>query len=302
MTGVSITCPSTNLPLGVLSCLVFFASNCYVALDSFPALLREAYVRTMLRCLVRYHLLIVPFFLLAPAHSLRGKGGAQVVPENNQYLRNLTLTSKFSGADFAPDGDLSKKAWTDAARVTMDRDRFGHTRFPDSETQVASLWTAGYVYFAYWCRYRSLNIYAGEDPAKERWELWNRDVVEAFINPQPERFLHYYEFEVAPNNQWIDLEIDLSKTPMNDAGWDSRFEHATRIDAEHKVWTVEMRIPVGPMKVNTIHPGDEWRLNLYRADGPGDDTQRRFMSWSPLPGPKGTFHQPASFGIMTFVK
>ena len=68
-------------------------------------------------------------------------------------------------------------------------DRMSHKPLAGSETQVASLWTPHYIYFAYWCRYQSLNIYAGEDPAKERWELWNRDVVEAFINPQPERFL-----------------------------------------------------------------------------------------------------------------
>jgi len=127
--------------------------------------------------------------------------------------------------------------------------------------------------------------------------------VEAFINPQPERFLHYYEFEVAPNNQWVDLEIDLTKTPFGDVGWDSHFEHATKVDAELKVWSVEMRVPVKSMMVNAIHAEDEWRLNLYRADGPGDDTRRRFMCWSALPaGPNPSFHQPASFGIIKFVK
>lgn len=259
--------------------------------------------RTIVRNSVRYHLLIAPMLVVACSHFLGGKGGGQPVPENSQYIRNLTMTSKFSPADFAPDGNLSKKVWQHAARITIDRDRFGHIRFPASETQVSSLWTPGYVYFAYWCKYRSLNIYAGEDPGKERWELWNRDVVEVFLNPQPERFLHYYEFEVAPNNQWIDLEIDLVKTPMNDAGWDSHFEHATKVDAEHKVWLVEMRIPVKSMQAVAINPGDEWRLNLYRCDGPGDDTQRRFMSWSPLPaGTNNSYHQPASFGIIKFVK
>jgi hypothetical protein len=256
----------------------------------------------MLR-LIRYHLLIAPLLVLASSHFLGEKGGAQVVPENSQYIRNLTMTSKFTSADFTPDGNVSKKVWKDAPRITFDQDRFGHIHFPDSEVQVASLWTPDYLYFAYWCRYGSLNIYAGEDPTKERWELWNRDVVEAFINPQPERFLHYYEFEVAPNNQWIDLEIDLTRKPMEDAGWDSHFEHATKVDAEHKLWVVEMRIPVKSMNATAIEPGDEWRLNLYRADGPGDDTQRRFMCWSSLPeGHNKSFHQPASFGIIKFVK
>jgi len=252
---------------------------------------------------VRYHLLIATLLVLACPYLLGGRGDGQPVPENSQYIRNLTMSSKFSSADFAPDGNLSKKVWQDASRITFDHDRFGYDHFPESETQVSSLWTPGYVYFAYWCRYQSLNIYAGEDSAKERYGLWKRDVVEAFINPQPERFLHYYEFEVAPNNQWVDLEIDLTKTPFGDAGWDSHFEHATKVDAEHKIWLVEMRIPVKSMKVDAIKPGDEWRLNLYRADGPGDDTQRRFMCWSPLPaGPNKSFHQPASFGIIKFVK
>jgi hypothetical protein len=241
--------------------------------------------------------------VLACSYFLPGKEVAHPMPENRQYIRNLTMTSKYSCADFVPDGNLSKQVWKDVPRVTFDQDAFGRIHFPDSEVQVASLWTPAYVYFAYWCKYRSLNIYAGEDPAKERWELWNRDVVEAFINPQPERFAHYYEFELAPNNQWIDLEIDLTKTPFNDAGWDSHFEHVTKVDAENKVWMTEMRIPVRSMNVDAIRPGDEWRLNLYRADGPGHDAQRRFMCWSALPpGPNKSFHQPASFGIIRFAK
>jgi len=255
-----------------------------------------------MRGLVRYHLLIASLVVLASLYFLLGKGGAQAVPGDSQYIRNLTMISKFLAADFTPDGNLSKKVWMDARRVTIKWDHFGETRLPDSETQVASLWTPGYLYFAHWCRYRSLNIYPGEDSTKEHPGICNRDVVEAFINPQPERFRHYYEFEVAPNNQWWDLEIDLTKEPGGDAGWDSHFEHVTKVDAEHKVWEVEMRIPVRFMKANAIYPGDEWRLNLYRIDGPGDDTQRHFMSWSRLPGRIGGFHQPASFGIIKFVK
>jgi hypothetical protein len=255
-----------------------------------------------MRRFVRYQLLIAPLLVLACSYFLRGRVGAQPAPENGHYLRNLTMTSTFLAADFVPDGNLSKKVWKDAHRVIIDRDRFGHIRFPDSEAQVASLWTPGYVYFTYRCRYRSLNTYDG-DSVKERPGICDRDVVEAFIDPQPEGFTHYYEFEIAPNNQWWDLEIDLTKKEMGNDRWDSHFEHVTKIDAEHKVWVVEMRIPVKSMNVDAIHPGDEWRLNLYRCDGPGDDTQRRFMSWSALPpGNNGSYHQPACFGIIKFVK
>src|SRR2546430_10315709 len=55
--------------------------------------------------------------------------------------------------------------------------------------------------FPYTTLFRSLNVYEGEDSAKERWQLWDRDVAEVFLNPEPARVPHYYEFEVAPNNQ-----------------------------------------------------------------------------------------------------
>ena len=55
------------------------------------------------------------------------------------------------------------------------------------KTRVAVVWSDRYIYFAFSGHYESLNVYEGEDIAKERWELWNRDVVEVFANPQPER-------------------------------------------------------------------------------------------------------------------
>ena len=253
--------------------------------------------------LVRYYLLMALLVVLACSYFLGGKSGAaQEVPGGTHYLRNMTITSTFLAADFTPDGNLAKKAWKNASHVMIDHDRFGHIRLPDYAVQVASLWTPAYLYLAYRCRYGTLNTYPG-DSIKEHPGICDRDVVEAFIDPQPAGFTHYYEYEVAPNNQWWDLEINLANKPTYDGSWDSHFEHATKIDADHKTWVVEMRIPVASMKVDAIHPGDEWRLNLYRCDGPGDDTQRRFMSWSPLPpGNNGSFHQPASFGIIKFVK
>ncbi len=221
--------------------------------------------------------------------------------ETNSYTSNVHIRSKYSPRDFIPDGNLTKKVWRHAKWARFDHDMSGRKVFPEAKTQVASLWTAKYVYFAFRCKYSSLNIYEGEDPAKERWELWNRDVAEVFVNPQPERVNHYYEFEVAPNNQWIDLEIDKDKEPFNDAAWDSHFEHATRVDEKRHLWTCEMRIPVKVMGVGEMNPNSSWRVNFYRADGPGDDSQRRFMSWSTIPEGK-TFHVPTRFGIIRFVE
>jgi hypothetical protein len=226
----------------------------------------------------------------------------KTMTQPSPYTSSQEIISKFSPEGFVPDGNLEKEVWKTAQKVRVELDWSGKHSFPQSATEVATFWTATHAYFAFWCKYGQLNTYEGEDPAKERWELWNRDVVEVFLNPEPQRVQHYYEFEVAPNNQWVDLEIDKEKDPFHDAGWDSHFDHATRVDREKKVWTCEMRIPVAPINARTLEAGAAWRINFFRADGPGGDDKRRFLAWSTIGGDKGSFHVPERFGLIRFVK
>lgn len=230
-----------------------------------------------------------------------GDVAGRVMSVTHPYTSHARIQARFSAEDFEPDGNLDKPVWREAEWVRFDHDMTGARSFPDAETAVAAFWTPTHICFAFRAKYTALNVYAGEDPTKERWELWNRDVVEVFLNPEPARVNHYYEFEVAPNNQWIDLEIDKDRDPFNDASWDSGFQHATRVDEKERVWTCEMRIPLKALKVSEISPGSEWRVNFYRADGPGGDSRRRFMSWSTIPEGK-TFHVPTRFGLIRLIK
>src|ERR1700737_3811691 len=131
------------------------------------------------------------------------------------YASDVQLLAKRSPVDFLPDGDFSKPVWKHANSVEFDHDASGKSRYPELSTRVASVWTETYIYFFFWCNYDSLNVYEGEDSAVERWQLWDRDVVEVFLNPEPERVNHYYEFEVAPNTQWLDLEFEKKKDLFN---------------------------------------------------------------------------------------
>ena len=232
-------------------------------------------------------------FVASPARQ------AASMPEE-AYSSSVAAETRHSSTNFLPDGDLSKALWKHAKWVEFDHQASGKSHYPEAETRVASLWTETHIYFAFASRYDSLNVYEGEDPKAERWQLWDRDVVEVFLNPQPARVNHYFEFEVAPNNQWIDLEIDKTKDPFNDASWNSGFEHATRIDAEHHVWSAEMRIPLAAMNVKDPRVGTEWRVNFFRAAGKGGDDHRKFLAWSVIPEGK-TFHVPTRFGILRLV-
>ena len=226
-------------------------------------------------------------------------GQIAAMPQQS-YASDVQLQAKRSPVDFLPDGDPSKPLWKHAKSVEFDHDASGKSHYPELSTRVASVWTETYIYFFFWCSYDSLNVYEGEYPAVERWQLWDRDVVEVFLNPQPERVNHYYEFEVAPNNQWVDLEIDKTKEPFNDVSWNSGFAHAARIDAKNHIWTTEMRIPISSMNVGAIHPGTKWRVNFFRTAGKGGDEHRKFLAWSIIPEGK-TFHVPTRFGILQLV-
>jgi hypothetical protein len=217
-------------------------------------------------------------------------------------VQPLVIMSEFLQADITPDANLEKEMWSRAQRIRFDEDAFSRTSYPALETQVASRWTSKYLYLGLWCNYEFLNTYQGEDPALERWELWERDVVEAFIGPRPENPSHYFEFEVAPNNQWLDLEIDLNREPFNNASWSSGFEHATRVNAVAGIWTAEMRIPFAAFNAQ-IRP-QEWKINFYRCEGLPPGSPRRYLSWGPLvaSGPGASFHQPASFGVLRFAQ
>ena len=245
-----------------------------------------------------FRILPVAILFLAPPAAFVFAQGRE--SNTQSYSSQAALEAKQVAEDFVPDANLSKKVWQKASWAQFEKSMSGKDQYRESRTRVAAAWSDKYVYFAFICNYDVLNVFEGEDISRERWELWTRDVAEVFLNPQPERLLHYYEFEVAPNNQWLDLEITGGEKPNHDASWNSGFAHAARVDANHHLWKAEMRIPLSSIKGLGVKPGMAWRVNFFRAAGTGPDPQRRFLAWSTIP--EGTtFHVPSRFGILRFV-
>ena len=260
--------------------------------------------RKTLNCLLSVRIARRVLAAISASIVLAGMAAAgEDAKSQSPYTSDVAIESKHLKRGFVPDGDLAKAEWEKAKWVRFDHNYLGAEEYPEVETEVASLWTKEHIYFAYRAHYTALNTYEGEDAAKERWKLWERDVVEVFLNPRPEHLKVYYEFEVAPNNQWLDLDIDLDRDPYPNAAWDSGWDHATRVDEKAKVWTCEFRIPLDSMKVPTIQPGEAWRLNFYRMDGKEEGAKpRHLMSWSPITPPHNGYHTPKYFGTVRFVK
>ena len=192
------------------------------------------------------------------------------------------------GADFKLDGNTSKRVWLGAKPVAMEQESRSAAARPELSTIARALWTEKYLYLAYECPFTALTVFEPVQ-AKERFGLWERDVVEAFIASDASDVKRYTEYEVSPTNERLDVKI-----PEKDFAWSSGFESATRVDEKHRVWTVEMRIPWSAMSEAAPKPGARWRINLYRCDY----ANKGFLAFSPVLA--DSFHTPERFGWLEF--
>jgi len=192
--------------------------------------------------------------------------------------------------DFVPDGDLDDPEWRTAPPVRLEYGSLDATPHPASSTPVRALWSDGWLYLAWECPYTALDVFEGEVDG-ERIGLWEKDVVEAFIGPDPARPRTYTEYEWAPDGEFLDLSLDEG---AKDFAWSSGAESVVRVDEAARVWRVEARIPHAALAGRAPRAGERWRLNLYRQDRAGNAA----LALSPTLRP--SFHTPERFGWLEF--
>src|SRR5437868_3858485 len=128
-------------------------------------------------------------------------------------------------------------------------------------TEVRSRWAKDAIYFLFSCPYKQLSVKPNPDTSKETYELWNWNVAEVFLGSDFKDIKRYKEFEVSPQNEWIDLDVDLHK-PHHEEGWvwNSGFEVSARIDHAAHVWYGAMRIPYSAIDTRPPAPGNSLRV------------------------------------------
>lgn len=196
-------------------------------------------------------------------------------------------------ADAPLTADPDSSFWRGAGSVYAEGDVYG-TALPNLRTELRSRWSPTHLYLLFICPYRQLNLKPDPDPAHETMKLWQWDVAEAFIGDDPAHPDRYREFEVSPQGEWVDLDIDPRNSKWGDPAWNSGFAVTARIDAEHHIWYGAMAIPWPALTDAPPKPGLELRANFYRLQGPPPD--RALIAWRPTG--QATFHVPAAFGVL----
>jgi hypothetical protein len=138
--------------------------------------------------------------------------------------------------DMAPSTDPTIAFWRGVQAVYTDKAPYGQSQ-PRYRTAILSRWTDKNLYFLFVCPYEVLHLKPSPDSANETYELWDWDVAEVFIGSDFENIRRYKEFEISPQGEWVDLDIDLSQ-PHHEEGWkwNSGFTVAARIDPAAKIW------------------------------------------------------------------
>ena len=202
------------------------------------------------------------------------------------------MPSQQTKSDFALTANPDSPQWRGAPAVVTDRDRYGKPQ-PGHRTEIRSRWTGKNVYFLFIAQYESMKLMPVASEKKETYALWEFDVVEVFIGSELDKINRYKEFEVSPQNAWVDLDVDRDRAGREvDWTWDAGMRSKVRVDKDKKVWVCEIAIPWKSIDRRKPAKGNELRLNLYRIEGA--EPKRTYITWQAVNSP--SYHTPSAFG------
>jgi len=214
-----------------------------------------------------------------------------------QFEFNSTVIARYISPPIS-ESDFHSEIWRECQPITIDHYWSGETAMPRRHAEARICWSEEALHVRFVCRQEEPLVVA-DNPITEKKTLglWDRDVCEIFLAPDPEKPWRYFEFEAAPTSEWIDLGIQV-KPSGRETDWDfaSGFKTAAKLEQERLF--VGMGIPWSEA-LPKPEPGDMWRVNVFRCVGP--EAPERYLAWQPTRTAEPNFHVPEVFGILRFL-
>jgi hypothetical protein len=194
-------------------------------------------------------------------------------------------------------GDFENGAWKRARAAHLARYWSGEDAPVGRRAEARVLWDARGFTVRFDCR-QSEPLVVSAVPRLDRktMNLWDRDVCEIFITPETEVIKHYFEFEVAPTGEWIDLALTFHPEGR-ETDWDFRSGMTASARVDKASVMLALRVPWKALG-RTPRVGERWRCNLFRCVG--KDPTRGYLAWQPTHTPEPGFHVPEKFGWIIF--
>jgi hypothetical protein len=201
--------------------------------------------------------------------------------------------------DDFPVDELENASWETAGEVFIEKYWSGESAPTGRHAKAKLLWSPNALYIRFEANQNEpLVVSDAPNLASKTRGLWDRDVCEIFVAPDKDEPRKYFEFEVAPSGEWIDLEIyQMPDKRETNFDFNSQMQTAARVEKD-KVWMaikVEWKAFGKTPKAN-----DVWLGNLFRCVG--KDETRGYLVWQPTKTVEPNFHAPEAFGEFEFVK
>lgn len=193
--------------------------------------------------------------------------------------------------------DLRSVEWSKANPVQIDRYWSGETAPRARQAEARILWSKKALHIRFVC-HQGEALVKSDQPQTEKktMGLWNHDVCEIFLAPDPNVVQRYFEFEAAPTGEWLDVAIHWSPE-KRESDWEFNSQMTTAGSVEKDRITIAMRIPWNQW-IHEPQKGERWRVNLFRCVG--KDPNRGYLAWQPTRTPQPGFHVPHVFGWLVF--
>ncbi len=138
-----------------------------------------------------------------------------------------------------------------------------------------------------------ITVFPDAEANGRRDQLWDRDVAEVFLQPDPSQLRRYKEFEVSPNGFWIDLDI----APGEKRDLKSGMRRRVSLSEAKKTWVAEIALPMKCL-VERFDSAAVWKVNFYRVEGAAEP--RFYSAWQATRTAAPNFHVPEAFGELIF--
>jgi len=201
--------------------------------------------------------------------------------------------------DDFPVDEFENARWKIAEEILIEKYWSGEAAPVGRHAKARLLWSSSSLYIRFEAN-QTEPLVVSDTPNFESktFGLWNRDVCEIFVAPDKAEPRKYFEFEIAPSGEWIDLEIyQMPDRRETNFDFNSQMQSAARVEKD-KVW---MAIKVDWKAFGkTPKANDVWLGNLFRCVG--KEETRGYLAWQPTKTAEPNFHVPEAFGEFEFVK
>jgi hypothetical protein len=211
-------------------------------------------------------------------------------------ITNIVEALRAGGSGVAV-GNFGHAAWRRARAAHVARYWSGADAPPGRGAEARVAWDDAGFTVRFDCRQEEPLVVSSAPRLEQKtMSLWERDVCEIFITPDTGEIKHYYEFEVAPTGEWIDLALTVT-TEGRDTDWNFRSGMTAAAHIGAGTITSALRVPWKAFG-HTPRAGERWRCNLFRCVG--RDPSRGYLAWQPTHTPEPAFHVPEKFGWIVF--